>query len=132
MRIGLDSGFFIKLYQGDEEVVALWEKLTEKDEELVACVLSGYEFFRVLMRRGEPMKELEDFWQTMERACEVIPVNGKTVREAARLESTYHLGGLDSLILAVLLGSGCREIFTTDSRWKPISRSKKVKIRILP
>jgi len=132
MRIGLDSGFFIKLYQGNEHVVALWEKMMEKDEELVACVLSGYEFFRVLLRRGEPMKELEEFWQTMEAACELIPVDGKSVREAARLESTYHLGGLDSLILAVLLESGCREIFTTDSKWKPISRRKKVKIRILP
>ena len=131
MRIGLDTGFFISLYQGNEETAVLWQKFVDRDEELLVCVLSGYEFFRVLMRRGEPMNELEEFWETIEAACEVIPVDGKTVREAAKLENTYHLGGLDSLILAVLLGNGCREILTTDSRWKPISKKKRVKIKIL-
>ncbi len=131
MKIGLDTGFFIYLYQGNEEIVALWEKMMEQDEDLVTCVLSGYEFYRVLLRHGEAMKELEEFWQAIEAACDVKPVQGDSIKRAAKLENTYHLGGLDSLILAVLLESGCREILTTDSKWKSISRSKKVKVKIL-
>ncbi len=128
MRTGLDSGFFIALYQGREEALNLWEKL--QDEDLIACILSGYEFFKVLMSRGEPMRELEEFWHTVEDACEILPVDGKAIREAAKLERTYCLGGLDSLILATLLNGGCRRILTTDGKWKKISKTKKTKIEI--
>lgn len=129
MRTGLDTGFFIALYQGKEEAVNLWERLQEKD--LVVCILSGYEFFKVLMRKGEPMRELEEFWRSIEEACEILPVDGEAIREAAKLERTYQLGGLDSLILTVLLGGGCREILTTDSRWeKAFKKRKNIKIKV--
>ncbi len=128
MKTGLDSGFFIALYQGNEEAVIRWERFQEED--LVACILSGYEFFKVLMSQGEPMQELEEFWHTMEEAIEILPVDRKSIREAAKIQRTFDLGALDSLILAVLLNGGCGEILTTDSNWEKLSEAKKVKIKI--
>ena len=129
MKIGLDTGFLLGFYLQDEEVLRWWERIMEKNWVPVTSILCGYEFFKVLLVRGYGFKELEEFWRKLENACEVIEVSSEQIREGARLEVRYRLGAMDSLILAGLLEAGCREVFTTDGRWR--ERLREVKIRLV-
>ena len=129
MKIGLDTGFLLGFYLRDGGVLKWWERIMEKGWLPVTSILCGYEFFKVLLVRGYGFEELEEFWGKFENACEVIGVSREQIREGARLEARYRLGAMDSLIVAGLLEAGCREVFTTDGRWK--ERVREVKIRLI-
>ena len=128
MKVGLDTGFILGFYLQDERVLIWWEKIIEKGWVPVTSILCGYEFFKVQLVRGQRFRELEEFWGKLERACEVIEVTSDQIREGARIEARYRLGAMDSLILAGLLDAGCREVFTTDGRWKERVREAKVRL----
>ena len=129
MRIGLDTGFILAFFFQDEKALRWWERIVKKGLFPVTSILCGYEFFKVLLVRGYKFEELEEFWGKLESACEVVQVSGSQIREGAKLEARYRLGAMDSLILAGLLEAGCREVLTTDKKWK--EKVRKFKIRLL-
>ena len=128
MKVGLDTGFLLKLYAREAGVLRMWERFLGKDMDVVTSVLCGYEFFKILGVKGISFDRLRNFWYGFKRGVEVVGVSDGLIENGARLEVRYRLGAMDSLILAGFLEVGCREVFTTDGRWKERVREAKVRL----
>ena len=128
MKVGLDTGFLLKLYTRDRKVLEIWKRFTDRDIEVATNLLCGYEFLKVLSVRGIKFARLKDFWEGFREGVEVIGVTDDLIQKGARLEVRHRLGALDSLILAGFLEAGCREVFTTDKRWRERVTGLRVKI----
>ena len=129
MKVGLDTGFLLKLYAREKNTLDLWERFLGKDVDVVTCLLCGYEFLKVLASRGIPLSRLISFWRDFSEGVEVVGVTEELIQDGVRLEIRYRLGAMDSLILAAFLEAGCKEVFTTDERWK--ERVREARVRVL-
>ncbi|GEM_PF-4020443 len=129
MKVGLDTGFILKLYLREKKVIALWEKFLKEEVKVVTNLLCGYEFFKVLGARGESLQRLKEFWQFFVSGVEVAGINEELILEGAKFEIRYRLGAFDSLILMSFLRAECSRVYTTDTKWK--QKVKGIKIVVV-
>jgi len=118
VKAGLNIGFILKLYLGEEKVVTLWERFIEKMVDVVTSLICGYEFFKVLGAKGEVFEKMRNFWKIFKVGVEVMGVDENIIWQGAKFEVTHRLGAFDSLILASFLEKGCSIVCTTDAKWK--------------
>lgn len=104
--IGVDTGFFFALREGDPGALALFER-----EEIVVSVLTRFELKRLAHRRGLPWTELGLLFG---RSTTELYLTAEAAEEAASISHATGMPALDALILAGLLAAGCRTIYTRD------------------
>jgi predicted nucleic acid-binding protein len=111
--VGLDTGFFVALMEGEERAVALWDELSLRSDPPIVSVLSLGEILYLSYRAGRPAQGRR-MVQGIEMACSVKDVGQETVLKAAGLKHGRGIPYVDSLILATFLLGGCDEIHTSD------------------
>ena len=128
MVIGLDTGFFLKLLEGNEEAVEVWEKVVDGQLKAKASSLVLFELKRILLKLGK-----SEVWNDIKEAivlnCDVISVNLSIAEKGASVSYGTGLPAMDSLIYTCV--SDADVFYTTDGSFKVLNKEKKPKIRIL-
>jgi predicted nucleic acid-binding protein len=126
--IGLDTGFFVELMNGNEMAVNLWSVGIDDEVEFVVSALTLFEVERLGLRGT--LSEADAVLDAINGVTQVVWLDHDILSQAARLSRGLGIPAMDSLILASLVSNGCTEIYTTDSHLGAY-RSKKVSVRNL-
>lgn len=120
MLTGVDTGFFFALEDQHPVAVNIW-----KEREIVTSAIVLYELQKKLLQGhfSKWPKIIEDIMI----ATILVPLSPEISLKAGSVAHETKIPGLDALILASLLESDCREIYTTDAHFE-LYHSKKVKI----
>ena len=128
MMIGLDTGFFLELMQGNQDTIHLWESCLDDKLELAVCSLTLFEIERLGLK--DKLEHWEVVLEAIEAVALVIWLDRDSLKLAARLSHGLGIPAIDSLILACLVSHGCTDIFTTDGHLEKY-QSNKVIVRNL-
>lgn len=111
--VGLDTGFFVGMIKGNQDIIDIWQDLNSGDTLPVVSVLTLGELLYISFRTGTPDfgKDLVD---NIDLASRVIPVDRKIIEKAAALKAGRAIPYIDSIILATFMLNECRTIHTTD------------------
>jgi predicted nucleic acid-binding protein len=126
--IGLDTGFFIELMNGNEEVISLWKSGLDDEVEFAVSALSLFEIERLGLK-GK-LKRSDAVLDAINGVTSVVWLDSEILSRAAGLSHGLGIPAMDSLILSSLITNGCTEIYTTDSHLQAY-QSNKVMIRNL-
>lgn len=126
--IGLDTGFFIELMNGNEEAVNLWRACLDDDVELVVSSLSLFEIERLGLK-GK-LHHCEAILDAIESVTLVVWLARDILTLAARFSDGPGIPAMDSLILACLVSNDCTDIYTTDAHLEAY-QSNNVRVRNL-
>ena len=123
MKIGVDTGFFFLLAQKRTEIEKIF-----MENEIVTSAVVLYELQKACLK-GK-LKNCSKLIETLKEATSIAILDEKVAREAAYIAHSTGMPGLDALILASLIGAGCKTIFTTDEHFT-LCRKKGIKIVLL-
>lgn len=117
--LGFDTGFFVRLVEGDDRAAAAWTDVREGRAQGVVSCVTLFELDRLGLRTAVPPRTAQAFVQAIGVVCRVVwigPDDGADLlARAARLGHGNGLAMADALILTSLLGAGARTVYTTDS-----------------
>ena len=126
--IGLDTGFFLELLNGNNEVTRLWESCIDDQVDFAVSALSLFEVERLGLK-GK-LKNVEAVLNAINDVTSVVWLDQEILSKAARLSHGLGIPTVDSLILASLVSADCSEIYTTDSHLEAYHNNK-VRVRNL-
>lgn len=111
--IGLDTGFFLELLNGNDEAIGLWKRCLDDKVDFAVSALSLFEVERLGLK-GK-LKNVEAVLNAINDVTSVVWLDQEILSQAARLSHGLGIPSVESLILASLISIGCSEIYTTDS-----------------
>ncbi|MCU0578511.1 MAG: type II toxin-antitoxin system VapC family toxin [Desulfobacterota bacterium] len=115
---GLDTGFFVKLLQGDSRTVTLFAQM-EPDADLCLSSLTIFELKRLGLKGALDLEALTKLIETIMDLCHISWLDSVEIHTAAAgLSHGLGLPALDALILAGLLKNGSELIYTTDAHFE--------------
>lgn len=120
--IGLDTGFFLELVNGNYEATKLWEACLDDQVDFAVSALSLFEVERLGLK-GK-LKNVEAVLNAINDVTSVVWLDQETLSSAARLSHGLGIPAVDSLILASLISVECSEIYTTDSHLEAYHNDK--------
>jgi predicted nucleic acid-binding protein len=126
--IGLDTGFFVELMNGNEEAVSLWKSCLNDEVDLAVSSLTLFEIERLGLK-GK-LKDTGAILDAIDSVTLVVWPDREVLSLAARISHGLGIPAMDSLILASLVSSNCAEICTTDSHLE-MYQSSEVRVRNL-
>jgi predicted nucleic acid-binding protein len=120
--IGLDTGFFLELVNGNNEATRLWESCLDDQVDFAVSALSLFEVERLGLK-GK-LKNVEAVLNAINDVTSVVWLDQEILSKAARLSHGLGIPAVDSLILASLVSVDCSEIYTTDSHLEAYDNNK--------
>ncbi len=124
-KIGLDTGFLIKLYAREPKVIELWQEIVNQQYSLAINILSIFEFLKVSLRANKAYSTSIEFLDKIKQAAEILDITDNLCCMASKLSALYSLTNMEALILTSFLKAGCELILTTN---KDFQRVKEIKI----
>jgi predicted nucleic acid-binding protein len=113
VRAFADTNIIVYAQSDDGEKTAKAVELL--DSGLVISVQVVNETVAVLSRKhGFSLAEAHEVAGYLLAACEVVPLDSDTIREAIRLAARYQLSHWDSLIVAAAYLAGCDTFYSED------------------
>ena len=126
--VGLDTGYFLKLFEGNSEAVEVWERVIEGELRAKTSALVLFELKRILLKLGK-----SEVWSEVKEAitlnCDVVHVNEEIAEKGASVSHGTGLPAMDSLIYTCV--SDADVFYTTDGSFSVLSKKNKPQIRIL-
>ena len=120
--IGLDTGFFLELVNGNNEATRLWESCLDDQVDFAVSALSLFEVERLGLK-GK-LKNVEAVLNAINDVTSVVWPDQEILSKAARLSHGLGIPAVDSLILTSLVSVDCSEIYTTDSHLEAYHNNK--------
>jgi len=120
--IGLDTGFFVELMNGNEQAVSLWQSCLDDKVDLVVSCLTLFEIERLGLK-GK-LSGIDTIIDAIHGVTFVVWLDREILGRAAGLSHGAGIPALDSLILASLISRDVSEIYTTDSDFEACESSK--------
>jgi predicted nucleic acid-binding protein len=111
----LDTGFFVRLLQGDWRAVDRWRALVEGEGEGVVSGLSLVELLRLSLKGAIGRKDAGLLLDAIPAVCRVVWPDWTVGERSARLSHGLALPLVDALVLATALEAGAEELWTTDA-----------------
>jgi predicted nucleic acid-binding protein len=111
--VGLDTGFFVGMIKGKQDIIDIWEELNIGDTAPVVSVLTLGELLYISFRTGTPDVG-KALVENIDQASRVVPVDRKVIEKAAALKAGRAIPYIDAIILATFMLNDCRTIHTTD------------------
>ncbi len=113
MRAFADTNIIVYAQSDDDTKTATAIKLLEAGPVISAQVVN--ETVATLTRKyGFSLPDAHQVATSLLVACEVVPVDAATIREAIRLTTRYQLSHWDSLIVSAALLAGCDTLHSED------------------
>jgi predicted nucleic acid-binding protein len=104
--IGVDTGFFFALREGDERAIQIF-----RQSEIAISVLTLFELRRIALRQGIGWK---DFGAPLSRIAALAEISPEAADRAAFVSHNAKVPAIDALIIASLEAMGCKTIYTRD------------------
>ena len=111
----LDTGFFVRLLQGDGRTVDRWRALVEGEGEGVVSGLSLVELLRLSLKGAIGREDAGLLLDAIPAVCRVVWPDWTVGERSARLSHGLALPLVDALVLATALEAGAEELWTTDA-----------------
>lgn len=111
--VGIDTGFFVGLMNGDTKPVEFWASLVDSDTLPIISMLTLGELLYISFRIGQPKKG-KKLVDSIDKSARVMPVDRLIVEKAASLKAGRGIPYIDSIILSTFMLAGCNEIHTSD------------------
>ena len=112
---GLDTGFFVRLLQGDQGARDLWQALGQGQEQGVFSCLTVFELERLALQGKLDRQRADVLLAALPNICAIVWLDtASVVLRAARIAHGTGLPAVDALILAGLLAAGAQMVYTTD------------------
>ncbi|OQC48278.1 MAG: PIN domain protein [Deltaproteobacteria bacterium ADurb.Bin026] len=127
--VGLDTGYFLGLIQGDTNIVKHWEGLKAQEIVPYVSVLTLGEILYLTIRIGKP-EQGRRMTEGIEKTSSIVDMNKQIVERAAALKAGRGIPYVDSVIIASFLENGCKEIHTKDRKHFGEVKGKGLKIVI--
>jgi predicted nucleic acid-binding protein len=116
--LGFDTGFFRRLYDGDDRARAAWADVRAGRAAGVVSCLSLFELDRLGLRGALPQDVAGAFVQALPATCRVVWLGADDgadrLHRAARRAHGVSLAMADALILTSLLDADASTVYTTD------------------
>ncbi|MDL1978022.1 MAG: type II toxin-antitoxin system VapC family toxin [Desulfobacteria bacterium] len=126
--IGLDTGFFVKILEGQEMAIQAWKELIEGDEEAVCSALTLFELERLALKGKISQEGNATLQEAISGVCKIFWLNDKEIMyTAARMSHGLGMPAVDSIILAGFIREGSHRIYTTDGHFE-VYKKKGVEI----
>jgi predicted nucleic acid-binding protein len=119
---GVDTGFFFSLREGNPQALEVFS-----EAEIAVSVLTQFELRRLSLRKGMPWAGLGGL---LSHSTTVLDLTREAADEAAAISHGTGMPAIDALILASLVGAGCRTIYTRDDHFLRLSRKDVEIIRL--
>lgn len=119
--VGLDTGFFIKVFEGDPRAVQVWEKVINGELKAFTSSLVLFELKRLFHKLGR----IEEFGAVREAIflnCEIVSVDPNVAESGADISHGTGLPSVDALIYASV-GKADR-FYTTDRSFEVLGKKK--------
>ncbi len=116
--LGLDTGFFQRLYTGHDQAVAAWDDVRAGRATGVVSCVSLFELERLGLRGAFPHEVADRLVQSIPAACHVVWLDAATgadrLHRAARRAHGIGLAMADAIILTSLLDAEASIVYSTD------------------
>jgi predicted nucleic acid-binding protein len=122
-RIGLDTGFFLKIMEENETALKIWEEIIKGNIQSFVSVLVIFELKRLFHKR-EKIRLWDDFYDAIKSTSIITSLTEEVALSAASLSHGTGLPAVDSLIYTSYLKQNISKFYTTDSDFEVISREK--------
>jgi len=120
--IGLDTGFFVELLRKNLKAVEVWKGFIEGDESAVSC-LTLYELKRLSLKGVIESDAVNTLLEAIGAISKVVWLDKTEIlTEAATISQNHGIHAVDSLIVAGLVSSKVKTIYTTDSHIEKYKR----------
>ncbi|WP_297445188.1 PIN domain-containing protein [Desulfurobacterium sp.] len=120
-KIGLDTGFFVKLLLGFQEAAEVYNRIIEGEVVDVVSVIVVFELRRLALRGlidRQAYEVLERSWPVL---FQVESVDRELALEAASISHGTGLPAAGALIYTTCKGSGSDSFYTVDPHFKAVS-----------
>ena len=125
--IGFDTGFFLKLWAGNQHTREVWEEIENNNRQGVISVITLYELRKIGLKKVIRI----DFEKAKEMITEILSVIQITPEIADKSAFLSHGTGIhmaDAIILTSLLEAGCKEVYTDNISHLGEYKKKDIKI----
>ncbi len=125
--IGFDTGFFLKLWAGNQDTREVWEEIENDNRQGVISVITLYELRKLSLRKIIKL----NFEKAKEMITEILSVIQITPEIADKSAFLSHGTGIhmaDAIILTSLLEAGCEEVYTDNISHLGEYKKKDIKI----
>ena len=126
--VGLDTGFFIKVFEGNEEAVRVWERIVDGELRALTSSLVLFELRRLFHKLGR-IEEWDSVREAILLNCEIVPVDLDVAESGADISHGTGLPAVDALIYASVRGAD--RFYTADSSFEVLRRKKKPRVVML-
>lgn len=117
--VGFDTGYFIRLLEGNKTAVKVWKDLAEGNIDAVVSPLTFFELKRLGLKGDIDNKSLETLFEAIEGICHIVWLNDIHIPAfAASISHENGIPAVDSIILAGCLTMNTGQIYTTDSHFE--------------
>ena len=119
MIVGFDTGYFVRLLEGNETAVKVWKDLTEGNIDGVVSPLTFFELKRLGLKGEINNTSLETLFEAIEGICHIAWLMDTGIfTSSASISYGTGIPAVDSIILASCLAMNAKIIYTTDSHFK--------------
>ncbi len=119
--IGLDTGFFVKVLEENEQAVDVWDKVVKGEIGAITSSLVLFELKRLFHKLGR-IPEWNDVREAIILNCEVVPVDVGVAEEGASISHGTGLPAVDALIYTSIRRAD--KFYTTDGSFEVLKRKK--------
>lgn len=131
MLVGFDTGYFVRLLQGNKVAIKVWLDLTEGNINAVVSPLTFFELKKLGLKGEIDNKSLGPLFEAIEGICQIVWLNDIDIfTSSATISHGTGIPTVDSLILVSCLGMNVKKIYTTDSHFKAY-RQESISIEII-
>ena len=127
MRVGFDTGFFIRLLEKDSKAVEVWKDLIDGKIKGYVSVIVLFEIKRLQLKGIIKKKVYTVLEKGIDGLCFIIDIKKEVALNAASISHGTGIPLADSLIYTCYLDMD--ELYTTDRHF-PLIKKKRPKINL--
>jgi len=117
--VGFDTGFFVKLFKGNEIAVKVWKEIEDKNKLAVVSSLTLFELHKLSLKGKIKKNFINDILNGIPLVCEISWLdNTKILSLGANISHGTGIPAVDSLIIAGFVLKNVEKIYTTDSHFE--------------
>lgn len=113
--IGLDTGFFLRVFNGKEQACEVWKNILSGDEAAAISTLTLFELSRHGLRGLIDHEKTRAFVRDLPLVCRVVWNSElELMTRSARISHGNGIPTVDAIILTSLMAVNATRIYTTD------------------